>query len=167
MAIGIGFLVTLMGTIIPNLIQEGRDKFERAKESRSAYSQAKISVIYLPGKLAVMSYGKAMSTLEKCHQKLHIAEAYGKELDEYLSWYGNKHIWSELIYWKLTIARTILQTHADQWQEKSLSEKTCMIANALAEIEKLFGRRVVNWEKLSQTEKDTKPYEVIEKLKTP
>jgi hypothetical protein len=32
-AIGIGFLAALLGTIIPNLILESRDSFERAKES--------------------------------------------------------------------------------------------------------------------------------------
>ena len=123
-AIGIGFLVALLGTIIPNLIQEGRDNFEREKQSRIAYSQAKTSVIYLPGTLAAMQYGKAMATLEKCHRKLHIAETYGKELDEYLKWYGDRAIWSELIYWKLTAVRTLLQANADEWEIKSLHERT-------------------------------------------
>jgi hypothetical protein len=62
-AIGIGFLVALLGTIIPNLILESRDNFERAKESRIAYSQAKTAAIYLPGTLAVLEYGEAMAAL--------------------------------------------------------------------------------------------------------
>lgn len=163
-AIGIGFLVALLGTIIPNLIVESRDNFERAKESRIAYSQAKTSVIYLPGTLAVLQYGKAMAALQESHQKLHIAETYGKELDEYLKWYGDKEIWSNQIYWELTAVRTLLQSRADQWKDQSFGDRTIMVDRALMAIRDLFGIKGEKWKKLSEKERETQASQVVERV---
>jgi hypothetical protein len=125
--IGIGFLVAVLGTIIPNLILERRDNFERAKESRIAYSHAKTSVIYLPGTLAVLEYGEAMAMLQESHRKLHIAETYGKELSDYLQWYGDKAVWTDQTYWELTAVRVVLQSQADRWKNQSAGQRTMMV----------------------------------------
>jgi hypothetical protein len=160
-AIGIGFLAALLGTIIPNLILESRDNFERAKQSRIAYSEAKTSVIYLPGTLAVLKYGAAMAALQKSHQKLHIAETYGKELAEYLKWYGDKEIWTDQTYWELTAVRTLLQSRADQWEGLSFGARTIMVDQALIAIRNLFGTKGEKWKKLSQGESETQASEVV------
>lgn len=163
-AIGIAFLVALLGTIIPNLIQEGRDNLERARKSRIAYSQAKTSVIYLPGTLAVMQYGDAMSMLERCHRKLHVAETYGKELDEYLNWFGDRAIWSDLIYWKLTAVRRLLQVNADDWKDKSFGERTMMVNKMLEAVQKLFGKRGAKWKELTEETRDQLADSTISKI---
>ena len=162
-AIGIGFLVALIGTIIPNLILESRDNFERAKQSRIAYSEAKTSVIYLPGTLAVQKYGEAMAALQKSHRKLHIAETYGKELDEYLEWYGDKEIWSEQIYLELTVVRTLLQSHADQWQDQSIGigRRTIMVDQALMAVRDMFGTKGEKWKKLSEKDREKQASEIV------
>lgn len=154
-AIGIGFLAALLGTIIPNLILESRDNFERAKQSRSAYSEAKTSVIYLPGTLAVLEYGKAIATLQESHRKLHIAETYGKELGEYLQWYGDKKIWIDQTFWELTAVRTLLQSRADQWQGLSIGDRTIMVDRALTAIRDLFGHNGEEWKKLKDEKGET------------
>ena len=62
-AIGVGFLVALLGAIIPHVLAEARDSFERFKESRITYSQAKTSVIYLPEKLTGLAFAEAVSAV--------------------------------------------------------------------------------------------------------
>ena len=160
-AIGIGFLVALLGTIIPNLVLESRDNFERAKQSRIAYSQAKTSVIYLPGTLVVLEYGEAMAVLQESHRKLHIAETYGKELDEYLRWYGDKAVWTDQTYWELTAVRVLLQSQADRWKNHSAGERTIMVDEALKAIRNLFGKKGEDWKKLSEEKRETKASQVV------
>jgi hypothetical protein len=161
-AIGIGFLVALLGTIIPNLILESRDKFERAKESRIAYSQAKTSVLYLQGTLSVLGYGEAMAVLQESHRKLHIAETYGKELKQYLKWYGDKETWIAQTYWELTAVRRLLQSRADEWKDLSFGARTALVDKALSAVRDLFGAKGERWKKLSKAERETRVFQAIE-----
>ncbi len=165
-AIGIGFLAALLGTIIPNLILESRDNLERAKQSRIAYSQAKTSLIYLPGTLAVLQYGIAMAALQESHLKLHIAETYRKELKEYLTWYGDDKIWSAQIYWELTAVRSLLQSHADEWKNLRIGERTIMVERALEAIKDLVGTRGEKWKRMSDEERNTQADEVVKRVST-
>ncbi|HNP30429.1 MAG TPA: hypothetical protein PKK23_15390 [Nitrospirales bacterium] len=165
-AIGIGFLVTLLGTIIPNLIIESRDNFERAKQSRIAYNQAKTSVIYLPGTLAVLEYGEAMAVLQESHRKLHIAETYGKELDKYLKWYGDKMIWTDQTYWELTAVRTLLQSRANEWNGQSVGARTGMIDEVLSAVRKLFGNKGEKWRNLPEKDRETQMAQVMAKIRS-
>lgn len=68
-AIGVGFLVALLGAIIPQLLPEGRDRFERFKDSRVAYSEAKTSVLYLPEKLSNLTFSDAVTAVQDAHGK--------------------------------------------------------------------------------------------------
>ena len=163
-AIGIGFLVALLGTIIPNLILENRDNFERAKQSRIAYSQAKTSVIYLPGTLAVLKYGEAMAVLQESHRKLHIAETYGKELVEYLEWYGDKETWVDQTYWELTAVRMLLQSRADEWDGQTDGAKTDMVNQALEAIRDLFGHKGEKWKKLEEPDRRTQARQKVDEI---
>jgi len=157
-------LAALLGTIIPNLILETRDNFERAKASRIAYSEAKTSVIYLPGTLAVLEYAEAMAALQKAHQKLHIAETYEKELKKYLEWYGDKKTWIDQTYWELTAVRKLLQSHADQWKGMSPGDRTFRIDDALIAIRDLFGTKGQKWQKLPEKERETQASQVVDKV---
>ena len=84
-AVGIGFLVALLAVIVPQMLPEARDQFERFKDSRIAYSHAKTSVIYLPARLATVWFEDAVSRVQEAHEKLHIAETYKEELPKHLS----------------------------------------------------------------------------------
>lgn len=169
-AIGIGFLIALLGTVIPNLILERRDNRESAERSRRAYSQAKTSVLYLPGKLAVLDFGAAMEVLENSHRKLHISETYGTELEDYLKWYGEKDIWTAQQYWELTAVRELLQTNADQWMgtTSSIGERTAMVEDAQATIRRLFGWKGAEWKefvkKNGEEKADKRAKEEVNKL---
>jgi len=164
--IGIGFLVALLGTIIPNLILESRDNFARAKESRIAYSHAKTSVIYLPGTLAVLEYGEAMAMLQESHRKLHLAETYGKELSDYLKWYGDKAVWTDQTYWELTAVRVLLQSQADRWKSQSTGERTMMVDRALTAIRDLFGHKGEHWKMIPEEDRDTQASQVVASLRS-
>lgn len=66
----VSFLVTLLVALLPQVYTEKKDRFERLKESRLAYSEAKTAVIYLPYKLSEMNYLQGASALEVAHVKL-------------------------------------------------------------------------------------------------
>lgn len=99
-AIGVGFLVALLGAIIPQLLPEARDRFERFKDSRVAYSEAKTSVIYLPDKLSDLSISDAATVVQDAHKKLHLAETY-TELKNHLKWHPHPEFWVAYNYWEL------------------------------------------------------------------
>jgi hypothetical protein len=75
-AIGLGFLITLLGVAIPNILPEARYEFETSKEARMAYSKVKTGVIYLQYKLADLNFSDAIAHLENLHFQKHLAENY-------------------------------------------------------------------------------------------
>lgn len=115
-AVGIGFLVALLGVIIPHLLPEAQYQFQRHKESRTAYSQAKTALMYLPEKVACLGCLEAIATVQEAHEKLHLARTYD-ELQEYLDPPFTPKTWTEKRYWELTAIRWMLGEHADRWHE--------------------------------------------------
>ena len=75
-AVGIGFLITLLGVAIPNILPEARYEFENQKASREIYSRVKTGIIYLPYELAEMSLSDASAHIKNLHFQKHMAETY-------------------------------------------------------------------------------------------
>src|SRR5215471_18188137 len=73
-AIGVAFLVASLAVVVPQMLPEARDRFERFKASREVYSQAKTSVIYLPARLATLAFPAAVEAVKDAHHSLHLAE---------------------------------------------------------------------------------------------
>ncbi|HZL29578.1 MAG TPA: hypothetical protein VFC54_00775 [Pseudolabrys sp.] len=62
-----GFVVGMLGILIPAVVTEARHRFEQRKESRVAYSAAKTTIDYLKLRLATASLEEAATALQQAH----------------------------------------------------------------------------------------------------
>ncbi len=85
-AIGIGFLITLLGALIPNILPEAKYEFDKLKEGREVYSKAKTGIDYLPFRLAQLSFEDGIKHIEAIHQLKHLADPYIKEMPQVGQW---------------------------------------------------------------------------------
>jgi (4S)-4-hydroxy-5-phosphonooxypentane-2,3-dione isomerase len=144
-AIGIGFLLTLLGTVIPHVLPEARDRLERFKASRIAYSRAKTSVIYLPERLTRLGFNEAMMAVEQAHRKLHLVETYPEELKKHLHWHPHPDTWIDRNYWELVAIRDVLDCTVDKWSDLGPGQRLRTLRQVLREIERFFGPYNENW----------------------
>ena len=71
--IGIGFLITILGVLIPQILPEAKYEFDKLKEGREIYSKAKTGIDYLPYQLAELNFKDGMNHLKTIHQLKHLA----------------------------------------------------------------------------------------------
>ena len=112
-AAGVGFLVAILGVSVPQLLPEARDRFERFKNSRVAYSDAKTAVIYLPETLSKLTFGPAVAAVRDAHRMLHVAETYSELQTHLISWHPHPKTWVDRNYWELMAIRRALRTSVD------------------------------------------------------
>jgi hypothetical protein len=111
----VSFFVAMLGILIPVLSREAKESFERLKESRVAYSEAKTGVTYLPIRLCTMSFADASVLIQRVHFQKHQAELYG-ELDQHVKRVGTtRDIWTDQLYERLIGYLTVLESHAEDW----------------------------------------------------
>ncbi|MFN0139753.1 MAG: hypothetical protein ACKVQW_06665 [Pyrinomonadaceae bacterium] len=118
-AIWISFLVATLVVLIPQGIAELRHRFEKLKESRIAYSEAKTGVDYLPLRLCTLSLKEAAAHVQQVHVWKHQAELYS-ELEQHLkrrAYQGSPEQWGDMIFEKLSNAQQLLEAHADDWDD--------------------------------------------------
>lgn len=75
-AIGIGFLIALLGLLIPNILPEARYEFEKMKEGRKVFSEAKTGIDYLRFGLPYLDRVSAINHINEIHRLKHLADAY-------------------------------------------------------------------------------------------
>jgi hypothetical protein len=161
-AIGIGFLVAIIGALLPQLLPEARDHLERFKDSRIAYSEAKTSVIYLPQELACLSFAESISAVETAHRKLHLAETYKTELRQHLKeWHPWPDTWTDRNYWELMAMRTVLNRNIAIWPDLTPSQRLDAVLSALHLVEQVFGRENVEWGKLTREDRESKMLDML------
>jgi hypothetical protein len=140
-AITVGVAVTLISVIIPHMLPEARDRFERYKESRRAYSQAKTSVLYLADRVVNVDRKEAFLLVEKAHRELHFAETFEEVIIDknYLKWFDNPALWITYNYWQIYAVAEVLRV--SNWEtsedEKKLKNN---LHNTLEVIHKYFGQ---------------------------
>jgi hypothetical protein len=140
--IAAGVVVTLVSVIIPLMLPEARDRFERYKESRQAYSRAKTAVIYLPDRVAHVPREKAFLLVEKAHREIHLAETFEDVIigKGYLKWFANPDLWILYNYWQIVAVAEVLRNY--DW---SVRENHDMLRDrlhgTLEVVHKRFGRR--------------------------
>jgi len=132
-AIGIGFIVAIFSAVIPQLLPETKYNFEKYKDSRIAYSEAKTGIIYLPYKLSVLPYEKAISLIQEVHEKLHVAESYD-EIKYHLAPYNDPDTWGERKYKELMAMKKVLGRHIHDWKG---IKKNARLNEFLEEIDKI------------------------------
>jgi hypothetical protein len=113
-----GFLVAMLGVLIPAVVAESKYNFERLKASRVAYSRVKTGIDYLKLRLAAMDFKEAGAHLQAVHLQKHQADLY----DELQLWLTRRFgpemtmdDWDDMTYRKLLRARLLLQEKEAQW----------------------------------------------------
>ena len=108
-AILISGLVALASVLIPAIISQANADFRKLKESRTAYSDAKTGIDYLPLRLSSLSLTEAVAHIQQVHVYKHQAELY-EELKDHLS---RRHVpegpehWGDAMYDKLFALRQV------------------------------------------------------------
>lgn len=137
----VGVFVTLVSVIIQFMIPEARDRFERYKESRQAYSRAKTAVLYLPDRVANSNLENAFILVEEAHRELHLAETFEDEIISkgYLEWFYNPKLWTPYNYWQIVAVAEVLRLPAVNFEDKNeLRER---LDNTLKVVHGRFGER--------------------------
>ena len=108
----VGVFVTLVSVIIQFMLPEARDRFERYKESRQAYSRAKTAALYLPDRVANSDSAKAFVLVEEAHRELHFAETFADVIISkgYLDWFANPELWILYNYWQIAAVAKVLRS---------------------------------------------------------
>lgn len=133
-AILAGFVVGMLGILIPAVASEARQRFEQRKASRIAYSEAKTGIDYLKLRLAAASLAEAATALQRAHFLKHQAELY----DEFPEWLKKRYgvaktadQWDEEMYGKLFCARQALEQNAEAWDRLSPAQRIALLDRAL------------------------------------
>jgi len=141
--LAVGVVAAVVTVIIPLLLPEARDRFERYKESRQAYSKAKTAVMYLPDRVASAADMKeAVKLVQEAHRQLHFAETFERELIDkgYLSWFANPKLWILYNYWQIVAIKMVL--HRAEWGDiKSRELLRGRLAEAVQVVHDFFGER--------------------------
>lgn len=128
-----GFLVAMLGVLIPAVTAEARYDFERLKASRAAYSRAKTGVDYLKLRIASMKLAEAAAHVQQVHFYKHQAELY-EELQLHLDKrYAPKEQmdmdkWDKMMYQKLFLFREALEKEAEHWDGMKPTERVKLIS---------------------------------------
>jgi hypothetical protein len=145
-AIGIGFLISLLGAIIPHILTEERFAFERFKDSRKVYSLAKTSIIYLPEILPSLDYANAIKKIIDAHRWLHLAETYPNELHKHLHWlHPREDSWVPRNYWEIYAIQKTLAENIDIWPDLGKSKRLRIIRESYQLVEEFFGYDNEKW----------------------
>lgn len=114
--IGIGFLVTLLGTLIPNILPEAKYKFDKLKEGREIFSKAKTGIDYLPFRLAELGFRESFEHIERIHEVKHLADTYIKDMPQIGKWPYDP-------YEKITVVRNLVLSKSKDWDKMSRESK--------------------------------------------
>jgi signal transduction histidine kinase len=115
-----GFVVGMLGILIPAVSTEARQRLEQRKASRIAYSKAKTGVDYLKLRLAAASLAEAATALQTAHFHKHQAEQ---------------------MYRKLFGARKVLEENAEVWDRLSPEVRIALLDCALPTKSELENQR--------------------------
>jgi len=132
-AVLVGFGAALLGILIPAVFAEARYSFERLRDSRTAYSEAKTGIDYLPLRLCTLDLKAAAAFVQRAHVRKHEAELY-PELKFHLKKRGiNKtpEQWGDGIYSQLFDVRELLEAHAGEWDSLRPDARLALLRDVL------------------------------------
>jgi len=134
----IGFLVAILGILIPTMIAESHHNFQRLKESRIAYSKAKTGVDYLALRLCTLKLSEASKIIQEVHFQKHQAVLYPEfkqHLKDRFDDTITKDQWDKAIYRKLRDTRLLLKNHASEWDTLKPNERLELLEPFLKDID--------------------------------
>lgn len=146
--VGFGFIIALLGILIPHLLANEQYKNQQFKESKLHYSKAKTEIIYLREEIAQLNYIDAIKKIKEVHQQLHLAETYPKELIQHLQWiHPYQHTWVDRNYWEITLIRKMLNKRIENWNNLTIIEREQEIQDVLNKVGEVFGFNNEVWYK--------------------
>jgi hypothetical protein len=131
-----GFLVAMLGILIPAVTAEARYDFERLKASRASYSRAKTGMDYLKLRIASMKLAEASAHVQQVHFYKHQAELYDElqlHLEKRYPPEEKMDVdkWDEMMYQKLFLIREVLEKEAEHWDGMTPTERIKLISTYL------------------------------------
>ncbi len=165
--IAIGIVVTLVSVIIPLMLPELRDRFERYKESRLAYSRAKTAVLYLPDRVINTDEDKVFQLVEEAHRQLHFAETFEDMIIDkgYLKWFKNPSLWIPYNYWQIVAVAEVLRSSKIDWNvPENKDVHRVRLNETVGVVHQYFGRTGENCMKEDWDTKDGARLKKEEKL---
>jgi hypothetical protein len=132
-AVLVGFGTALLGILIPTIFAEARFSFERLKDSRTAYSEAKTGVDYLALRVCTLDLKAAAALVQRTHVKKHEAELF-PELRVHLKRRGialTPEQWGDALYDRLFTMRTLLEAHSGDWDSLKMDERLAFVRAVL------------------------------------
>lgn len=132
-AVLVGFGASLLGILIPAIFAEARFSFERLKDSRTAYSEAKTGVDYLALRVCTLDLKAAVALVQRTHVKKHEAELY-PELRVHLKRRGIAQTpaqWGDALYDRLFTVRTLLEAHSRDWDSLGMDQRLTLVRTVL------------------------------------
>lgn len=128
-AIIIGYLIAVLGLIIPNILPEIKYEFEMKKKGRKVFSKAKTGIDYLKFELADLNRIEARKHIHQIHELKHLADLYMKEDNKIAKWPYKKPFEAyEIIMEYLNL----IENTAEPWDKMSISQRR----NKLREIDR-------------------------------
>ncbi len=116
-AIVVGFGAAILGILIPAILAEARYSFERLRDSRKAYSEAKTAGDYLALRICTLDLKAAAALLQRAHVCKHEAELY-PELKQHLrrrSIKKSPEQWGDALYSQYVDVRELLESNSRDW----------------------------------------------------
>lgn len=126
--IGVGYLLALLGALIPHILAETKYEFDKRKEGQAMFSQAKTGIEYLPYALAELNRKEGFEHLKKVHNDKHLVDVYQADAPRhYKNWDGNQK------YGHIKKYREALQ-HTSGWDFLTRDEKLKMLIMVQAQL---------------------------------
>jgi hypothetical protein len=119
-------LVALVAALVPQILAQARADFDKRKESRIAYSNAKTGIDYLPLRLSALKLSEASALIQQTHVYKHQAELYEELLERWLRRRNDQRSslqWGDDMYDKLFAIRQVLERHGAEWDSLSPSQR--------------------------------------------
>lgn len=135
-----GFLVAMLGILIPASIAEASNNFKRLKESRAAYSKAKTGLDYLALRLCTAQLSEAHDIVQEVHFYKHQAVLYPEFKQHIKDRYEScisADKWDEVTYKKLRNTRVLLKKHASGWDNLTAPERLEILKVALPDVDEV------------------------------
>jgi hypothetical protein len=131
-------LVALVGALVPQIIAHSRAEFDKLKESRIAYSNAKTGIDYLTVRLCALKLPQASALIQRTHVYKHQAELYEELLERWLRRREDLRTsleWGEDMYKKLFKIRCLLEQHASEWDNLTPDQRLKLLHTVAPTVE--------------------------------
>jgi hypothetical protein len=153
-----GFLVAMLGILIPASIAETKNNFIRLKESRIAYSKAKTGIDYLSLYLCTAKLTDAEKFIRVVHFYKHQAVLFPEFKQHIKERFGDNispDDWDEVVYRKLRNTRILLKRNATIWDKLSPAKRLEILRFALPDIDEVETNSHLKEYKLSLKDDET------------